>query len=130
MVETESSSRNKDIEVSEVGGNTNPELYQPSVQQQPDFTLSPAQLNAKQPIYYSTANRCKVYQIVISQPSDPLYDGNTNNVNLFYHALKDRSESQGCNLVNGDIVSIPGCKNKNVTKYMIVNNLQIQREGI
>ena len=87
-----------------------------------------AQLNASQNIDYSTENGLKVYQRAIYPLTNPLYDVNLNIANLFYHTLEDRSEYQGRNFGNGDIVKIPRSTNANITKDMIFNNLQIERE--
>ena len=106
MVETRSSSIINYIYISKEVDNTNLAAYHqvvqyPILQCQPGFALSPDQLNYNQPIYYLTMNRLKFYHRSSNTLTDPLYYVNPNNMNLVYHALKDREESQGWNLQFG-----------------------------
>ena len=64
----------------------------------------------------------------ISSPKNSCYYGNLKNMNLLCHTLKDSSESQVQNLINGYILNIPSLKNVNVTKCIIIINIQIGME--
>ena len=98
------------------------------VNQKSSFLLSPSQLNTNQSIYYSTTNGIKVYQNDTSPLTKPSHNENPENMNILCHEFKDREEYQGLNLGNGDTVNIPSCKNVNVTKYAIFNNIKIKKE--
>ena len=69
-----------------------------------------------------------MYQSTIAPLTGPVYNRKPYNVNILLCTLKEILYSQGRKSGNGDILNIPNHTNKVITKYIISNNLELEKK--